>query len=152
MNEFFRFLILFGLIIVNQIFLATSIWSITPDIFLINTLVMTTFVKKVPNVYFFIFKGFLIDLFFSNLTMPYTLTFGIIGLYLNFSTLKWIQRSLLEQIILICSISFVLNIMLFMINSYADGMNIRIVLNPLLNAVIWAFIFINQRQKWLKNI
>ncbi|MAU87623.1 MAG: hypothetical protein EVA99_01140 [SAR86 cluster bacterium] len=152
MNEFFRFLILFGLIIVNQIFLATSIWSITPDIFLINTLVMTTFVKKVPNVYFFIFKGFLIDLFFSNLTMPYTLTFGIIGLYLNFSTLKWIQRSLLEQIILICSISFVLNIMLFMINSYADGMNIRIVLNPLLNAAIWAFIFINQRQKWLKNI
>ena len=152
MNEFFRFLILFGLIIVNQIFLATSIWSIAPDIFLINTLVMTTFVKKVPNVYFFIFKGFLIDLFFSNLTMPYTLTFGIIGLYLNFSTLKWIQRSLLEQIILICSISFVLNIMLFMINSYADGMNIRIVLNPLLNAAIWSFIFINQRQKWLKNI
>ena len=152
MNEFFRFLILFGLIIVNQIFLATSIWSITPDVFLINTLVMTTFVKKVPNVYFFIFKGFLIDLFFSNLTMPYTLTFGIIGLYLNFSTLKWIQRSLLEQIILITSISFVLNIILFMINSYADGMNIRIVLNPLLNAAIWAFIFINQRQKWLKNI
>ena len=152
MNEFFRFLILFGLIIVNQIFLATSIWSITPDVFLINTLVMTTFVKRVPNVYFFIFKGFLIDLFFSNLTMPYTLTFGIIGLYLNFSTLKWIQRSLLEQIILICSISFVLNIMLFMINSYADGMNIRILLNPLLNAAIWAFIFINQRQKWLKNI
>ena len=152
MNEFFRFLILFGLIIVNQIFLATSIWSITPDVFLINTLVMTTFVKKVPNVYFFIFKGFLIDLFFSNITMPYTLTFGIIGLYLNFSTLKWIQRSLLEQIILITSISFVLNIILFMINSYADGMNIRIVLNPLFNAAIWAFIFINQRQKWLKNI
>ena len=152
MKAFFRFLILFGLIIVNQIFLATSIWSITPDIFLIYTLVMTTFVKKVPNVYFFIFKGFLIDLFFSNITMPYTITFGIIGLYLNFSTLKWIQRSLLEQIILICFISFVLNVMLFMINSYADGMNIRIVLNPLLNAAIWSFIFINQRQKWLKNI
>ena len=152
MNEFFRFLILFGLIIVNQIFLATSIWSITPDVFLINTLVMTTFVKRVPNVYFFIFKGFLIDLFFSNITMPYTLTFGIIGLYLNFSTLKWIQRSLLEQIILISSISFALNIMLFMINSYADGMSIRIMLHPLLNSLIWAFIFINQRQKWLKNI
>ena len=152
MNEFFRFLILFSLIIVNQIFLATSTWSITPDVFLINTLVMTTFVKRVPNVYCFIFKGFLIDLFFSNITMPYTLTFGIIGLYLNFSTLKWIQRSLLEQIILISSISFALNIMLFMINSYADGMNIRIMLNPLLNSVIWAFIFINQRQKWLKNI
>ena len=152
MNELFRFLILFGLIIVNQIFLATSIWSITPDVFLINTLVMTTFVKRVPNVYFFILKGFLIDLFFSNITMPYTLTFGIIGLYLNFSTLKWIQRSLLEQIILISSISFALNIMLFMINSYADGMSIRIMLNPLLNSVVWAFIFINQRHKWLKNI
>lgn len=152
MNEFFRFLILFSLIIVNQIFLATSIWSITPDVFLINTLVMITFVKRVPNVYFFIFKGFLIDLFFSNITMPYTLTFGIIGLYLNFSTIKWIQRSLLEQIILISFISFALNIMLFIINSYADGMSIRIMLNPLLNALIWAFIFINQRQKWLKNI
>lgn len=152
MNELLRYLILFGLIILNQIFLASGIWSITPDIFVIQTLVMTTFIKKIPNVYFFIFKGFLIDLFFSNVTMPYTITFGIIGLYLNFSNLKWIQRSLLEQIILIFFISFILNIMLFLTNDYAEGMSSRIIINPLLNSIAWSFIFINQRQKWLKNI
>jgi len=152
MNELLRYLILFGLIIINQIFLASGIWSITPDIFVIQTLVMTTFIKKIPNVYFFIFKGFLIDLFFSNVTMPYTITFGVIGLYLNFSNLKWIQRSLLEQIILIFFISFILNIMLFLTNDYAEGMSSRIIINPLLNSIVWSFIFINQRQKWLKNI
>ena len=152
MNELLRYLILFGLIILNQIFLASGIWSITPDIFVIQTLVMTTFIKKIPNVYFFIFKGFLIDLFFSNVTMPYTITFGVIGLYLNFSNLKWIQRSLLEQIILIFFISFILNIMLFLTNDYAEGMSSRIIINPLLNSIVWSFIFINQRQKWLKNI
>jgi rod shape-determining protein MreD len=152
MNELLRYLILFGLIILNQIFLASGIWSITPDIFVIQTLVMTTFIKKIPNVYFFIFKGFLIDLFFSNVTMPYTITFGVIGLYLNFSNLKWIQRSLLEQIILIFFISFILNIMLFLTNDYAEGMSSRIIINPLLNSIAWSFIFINQRQKWLRNI
>ena len=152
MNELLRYLILFGLIILNQIFLASGIWSITPDIFVIQTLVMTTFIKKIPNVYFFIFKGFLIDLFFSNVTMPYTITFGVIGLYLNFSNIKWIQRSLLEQIILIFFISFILNIMLFLTNDYAEGMGSRIIINPLLNTIAWSFIFINQRQKWLKNI
>ena len=152
MNELLRYFILFGLIILNQIFLAFGIWSITPDIFVIQTLVMTTFIKKIPNVYFFIFKGFLIDLFFSNVTMPYTITFCVIGLYLNFSNLKWIQRSLLEQIILIFFISFILNIMLFLTNDYAEGMSSRIIINPLLNSIAWSFIFINQRQKWLKNI
>ncbi len=152
MNELLRYLILFGLIILNQIFLASGIWSITPDIFVIQTLLMTTFIKKIPNVYFFIFKGFLIDLFFSNVTMPYTITFGVIGLYLNFSNLKWIQRSLLEQIILIFFISFILNIMLFLTNDYAEGMSSRIIINPLLNSIAWSFIFINQRQKWLRNI
>lgn len=152
MNELLRYLILFGLIILNQIFLASGIWSITPDIFVIQTLVMTTFIKKIPNVYFFIFKGFLIDLFFSNVTMPYTITFCVIGLYLNFSNLKWIQRSLLEQIILIFFISFILNIMLFLTNDYAEGMSSRIIINPLLNSIAWSFIFINQRQKWLRNI
>jgi rod shape-determining protein MreD len=152
MNELLRYLILFGLIILNQIFLASGIWSITPDIFVIQTLLMTTFIKKIPNVYFFIFKGFLIDLFFSNVTMPYTITFCVIGLYLNFSNLKWIQRSLLEQIILIFFISFILNIMLFLTNDYAEGMSSRIIINPLLNSIAWSFIFINQRQKWLRNI
>ena len=147
MNEVFRYLSLGLLIILNQIMLATNLWAISPDIFLVHTLFFTTFVKKIPNIYFFIFKGF-----FSNISMPYTITYTLIGLYLNFSNLKWIQRSLLEQIILIISVSLFLNIILFLTNDYADGMGVRIFFNPLLNSVIWSVIFINQRQKWLKNI
>tara|TARA_B100000161_G_scaffold262716_1_gene232966 strand:+ start:1357 stop:1815 length:459 start_codon:yes stop_codon:yes gene_type:complete len=152
MNELFRFLSLFLLIIINQILLATNIWSISPDLFIVQTLIFTTFFKKIPNVYFFILKGFLIDLFYSNIALPYTLSFMLIGLYLNFSSLRWIQKSLLEQIILIISVSTLLNIILFSINDFSDGLEIRILLNPLFNSIIWSLIFISQRQKWLKNI
>ena len=152
MNELFRFLSLFLLIIINQILLATNIWSISPDLFIVQTLIFTTFFKKIPNVYFFIFKGFLIDLFYSNIAVPYTLSFMLIGLYLNFSSLRWIQKSLLEQIILIISVSTLLNIFLFSINDFSDGLEIRILINPLFNSIIWSLIFISQRQKWLKNI
>ena len=152
MNELFRFLSLFLLIIFNQILLAMNIWSISPDLFIVQTLIFTTFFKKIPNVYFFILKGFLIDLFFSNIALPYTLSFMLIGLYLNFSSLRWIQKSLLEQIILIISVSTLLNIILFSINDFSDGLEIRILLNPLFNSIIWSLIFISQRQKWLKNI
>ncbi len=152
MNELFRFLSLFLLIIINQILLATNIWSISPDLFIVQTLIFTTFFKKIPNVYFFILKGFLIDLFYSNIALPYTLSFMLIGLYLNFSSLRWIQKSLLEQIILIISVSTLLNIFLFSINDFSDGLEIRILINPLFNSIIWSLIFISQRQKWLKNI
>ena len=152
MNELFRFLSLFLLIIINQILLATNIWSISPDLFIVQTPIFTTFFKKIPNVYFFIFKGFLIDLFYSNIAVPYTLSFMLIGLYLNFSSLRWIQKSLLEQIILIISVSTLLNIFLFSINDFSDGLEIRILINPLFNSIIWSLIFISQRQKWLKNI
>ena len=152
MSEVLRYVSLGLLVILNQILLATDLWAITPDIFLVHTLFFTTFMKKIPNVYFFIFKGFLIDLFFSNISMPYTISYTLIGLYLNFSNLKWIQRSLLEQIILIILLSLFLNIILFSTNDFASGMGIRIFINPLLNSIIWSAIFINQRQKWLKNI
>lgn len=152
MNELFRFLSLFLLIIINQILIAANIWSISPDIFLVQTLIFTTFFKKIPNVYFFIIKGFLIDLFFSNISMPYTLSYMFIGLYLNYTNLKWIQKSLLEQTIIIITVSIFLNILLFTINNFSDGMEIRILINPLLNSIIWLLIFISQRQKWLKNI
>ena len=128
MNEVFRYLSLGLFIILNQIMLATNLWAISPDIFLVHTL------------------------FFSNISMPYTITYTLIGLYLNFSNLKWIQRSLLEQIILIISVSLFLNIILFLTNDFADGMGARIFINPLLNSIIWSVIFINKRQKWLKNI
>ena len=144
--------VFFCLIIFNQILLATNLWSVSPDLFLVHTLIYTTFVKKIPNIYLFIFMGFLIDLFFSNTSIPYTITYFLIGLYLNFSNLKWIQRSLLEQLISIISISFCLNILLFNVNNFSDEMSIRIFINPFINSMIWVLIFINQRHKWLKNI
>ena len=152
MNEFLRYLSLFLLIIINQILLATNTWALSPDIFLVQTFLFTTFIKKIPNVYFFIINGFIIDLFFSNISMPYTLSYMLIGLYLNFSKLNWIQRSILEQIILIILMSLFLNIVLFSTNNFADEMGIRIFINPLLNSLVWLLIFISQRQKWLKSI
>lgn len=152
MNEVIRYSSFACLIILNQILLATNLWPISPDLFLIHSLIYTTFVNKIPNIYLFIFMGFLIDLFFSNTSVPYTITYFLVGLYLNFSSLKWIQRSLLEQLILIISISFCLNILLFYVNNFSDEMSIRIFINPFLNSMIWVLIFINQRHKWLKNI
>ena len=152
MNEVIRYSSFASLIILNQILLATNLWPISPDLFLVHTLIYTTFVKKIPNIYLFIFMGFLIDLFFSNTSVPYTITYFLVGLYLNFSSLKWIQRSLLEQLILIISISFCLNILLFYVNDFSDEMSKRIFINPFLNSMIWVLIFINQRHKWLKNI
>lgn len=152
MNEVIRYSSFACLIILNQILLATNLWPISPDLFLVHTLIYTTFVNKIPNIYLFIFMGFLIDLFFSNTSVPYTITYFLVGLYLNFSSLKWIQRSLLEQLILIISISFCLNILLFYVNDFSDEMSNRIFINPFLNSMIWVLIFINQRHKWLKNI
>ena len=152
MNEVIRYSSFVCLIIFNQISLAANLWHLSPDLFLVHTLIYTTFVKKIPNIYLFIFMGFLIDLFFSNTSVPYTMTYFLIGLYLNFSNLKWIQRSLIEQLILIISISFCLNILLFYVNNFSDEMSMRIFVNPFLNSLIWSLIFINQRHKWLKNI
>ena len=152
MNEVIRYSSFVCLIILNQISLAANLWHLSPDLFLVHTLIYTTFVKKIPNIYLFIFMGFLIDLFFSNTSIPYTITYFLVGLYLNFSSLKWIQRSLLEQLILIISISFCLNILLFYVNDFSDEMSKRIFINPFLNSMIWVLIFINQRHKWLKNI
>ena len=152
MNEVIRYSSFACLIILNQILLATNLWPISPDLFLVHTLIYTTFVNKIPNIYLFIFMGFFIDLFFSNTSVPYTITYFLVGLYLNFSSLKWIQRSLLEQLILIISISFCLNILLFYVNDFSDEMSKRIFINPFLNSMIWVLIFINQRQKKKKNI
>ena len=151
MNELIRILIVFLLVAANYIFLTLEVWVWLPDIFLIQTLLFTTFLNKIPNVYFFIFKGFLIDLFFSTYTVPYTVTFGLVGLYLNFGSLKWIQRSFVEQIIMIFVISLVLNLSLGYFNNYSSNAEMRIILNPFLNSFVWIIIFVTQRQKWLKN-
>ena len=93
MNEVLRYLCFGLLIIFNQILLGTNLWAVSPDIFFVHTLLFTTFVRKIPNIYFFILMGFLIDLFFSNISMPYTLIYTMIGLYLNFSNLKILTSS-----------------------------------------------------------
>ena len=151
MNELTRISILFLLIIANYIFLTLEVWAWLPDIFLMQTLLFTTFLNRIPNIYFFILKGFLIDLFFSTYAVPYTVTFGLIGIYLNFGNLKWIQRSFLEQIIMIFVISLILNMLLEYFNNYSSNAQMRIILNPFLNSSVWTIIFITQRQKWLKN-
>ena len=152
MNELTRISIALLLVIANYIFLTIGVWAWLPDIFLMQTLLFTTFFNRMPSVYFFIFKGFLIDLFFSAYSVPYTVTFGLIGVYLNFGNLKWIQRSFLEQIIMIFVISLILNMLLGYFNNYSSNSELRIILNPFLNSLVWAIIFITQRQKWLKNM
>ena len=151
MIELSRILILFALIIINYIFLTTGLWTWLPDLFIIQTLFFATFSKKIPNVYFFMVKGFIIDLFFSEYSVPYTISFSLIGLYLNFGKLKWIQRSFLEQIIMLFAISLILNMLLGYFNDYSSSAEYRLVINPFLNCFIWLFIFMTQRKKWLKN-
>ena len=151
MIELSRILILFVLIIINYIFLTIGLWTWLPDLFIIQTLFFATFSKKIPNVYFFMVKGFIIDLFFSEYSVPYTISFSLIGLYLNFGKLKWIQRSFLEQIIMLFAISLILNMLLGYFNDYSSSAEYRLVINPFLNCFIWLFIFMTQRKKWLKN-
>ena len=117
-----------------------------PDLFIVQTLLFTAFSKKIPSVYFFIIKGFIIDLFFSEYSVPYTISFSLIGLFLNFGKLKWIQRSFLEQIILIFAISLTLNMLLSYFNNYSSSAEYRIIINPFLNSFIWLFIFMTQRK------
>ncbi len=146
MNELSRILILFVLIISNYIFLTIGLWAWLPDLFIVQTLLFTAFSKKIPSVYFFIIKGFIIDLFFSEYSVPYTISFSLIGLFLNFGKLKWIQRSFLEQIILIFAISLILNMLLSYFNNYSSSAEYRIIINPFLNSFIWLFIFMTQRK------
>ena len=146
-----KFLAFFILVCLNYIFLSTQIWVWAPDLFIVFILFLTILMPKLPNTYIFIFYGFIIDLFFSNQPLPYTITFFLIGAQLNFSTIKWIQRSLLEQLLLIVLASILLNILLNFTNDYYLNIQARIVINPLMNALIWAGIFMTQRHKWLKK-
>ena len=151
MIEAARILTFFSLICLNYIFLSTSIWVWTPDLFIAFILFLTTLKSKLPSTYLFILYGFSIDLFFSDQSLPYTITFFLIGAYLSFSNIKWIQRSLLEQLLMIVITSIFLNVLLNFINDYSLNIEARIILNPLMNALIWAAIFMTQRHKWLKN-
>tara|TARA_B100000161_G_C33537029_1_gene408862 strand:- start:1414 stop:1572 length:159 start_codon:yes stop_codon:yes gene_type:complete len=50
------------------------------------------------------------------------------------------------------AVSLLLNILLFTVNNFSDDMSKRIIINPLMNSIIWVLVFINQSKKWLKNI
>ena len=48
--------------------------------------------------------------------------------------------------------SILLNIMLDFTNNYYLNIQGRLFINPLINGLVWAAIFITQRHKWLKNL
>ena len=77
MNELTRISIALLLVIANYIFLTIGAWAWLPDIFLMQTLLFTTFFNRIPSVYFFILKGFLIDL--SNV-LNFFLSFSLLAL------------------------------------------------------------------------
>ena len=107
---------------------------------------------KVPSINYFVLFGFIVDILFLNSTMPYILTLLFMGLYFNFSQRWWIQLSLLEQILLIFLISVTLNSLIFFFHSSSEIVYIRLLLNPILNSLVWILIFILYRKTWLKNI
>ena len=76
----------FILVCLNYIFLSTQIWVWVPDLFIVFILFLTALMPKLPNTYIFILYGFVIDLFFSIQSLPYTITFFLIGAQLNLST------------------------------------------------------------------
>ena len=75
MTDIFRIFRLLLVIVVNYLLLSFNLWKWAPDIFLIQSLLAIVILKEPPGIYYFVFKGFLIDLFFSEISIPYTLTF-----------------------------------------------------------------------------
>lgn len=128
-----------------------GISSFMPDGFVINILIMATFLNKMPSVYYFILLGFIADLFFSEIAGPYMFCYFLSGLYLNFESLRWIQRAFLEQVILVFILSLIVNLLLLTANELSFDFQ-RIVINPFVNVALWSILFFTQRGKWLKNI
>ena len=152
MTDIFRIFRLLLVIVINYLLLSFNLWKWAPDLFLIQSLLAIVILKEPPGIYYFVFKGFLIDLFFSEISIPYTLTFFIIGIFLKFSKINWIQKSLVEQVTLILLVSYFLNLLLSTVNTYSIENELRFLVNPFINAFVWILIFLNQRKKWLKNI
>ena len=64
MTDIFRILRLILLIVINYLLLSFNVWKWTPDLFLIQSLLAIVILKVPPGIYYFVFKGFIIDLFF----------------------------------------------------------------------------------------
>ena len=151
MSNFNFFITTFFCICINYLLLRANIWFVSPDIFLLHLLVLASTKTTYPKVYFFILNGFFIDIFFYEIIGPYTLTYFIAGIFLTFSEVRWQQRSLLIQFVLIAVMSLLLNSFIGVQEGFAFVEN-RAVISTILLIVIWVLIFLYQRDKWLKNI
>ena len=153
MTDFVRVLVFCISAILNYILINSGIWHLMPDIFICIVISYAALSPvKLPSINYFVLFGFLVDILFLNSTMPYILTLFLMGLYFNFSQRWWIQLSLLEQILLIFLISVILNSLVFFFHSSSEMVYIRLLLNPILNSLVWILIFILYRKTWLKNI
>ena len=153
MTDFVRVLVFCISAILNYILINSGIWHLMPDIFICIVISYAALSPvKLPSINYFVLFGFLVDILFLNSTMPYILTLLFMGLYFNFSQRWWIQLSLLEQILLIFLISVTLNSLIFFFHSSSEMVYIRLLLNPILNSLVWILIFILYRKTWLKNI
>ena len=70
MTDIFRIFRLMLIIVINYFLLSFNLWKWAPDLFLIQSLLAIVILKEPPGIYYFVFKGFLIDLFFSDLSIP----------------------------------------------------------------------------------
>ena len=153
MTDIVRVLIFCISVILNYILINSGFWHLMPDIFICIVISYAALSPvKVPSINYFVLFGFIVDILFLNSTMPYILTLLFMGLYFNFSQRWWIQLSLLEQILLIFLISVILNSLVFFFHSSSEMVYIRLLLNPILNSLVWILIFILYRKIWLKNI
>ena len=153
MTDFVRVLVFCISAILNYILINSGIWHLMPDIFICIVISYAALSPvKLPSINYFVLFGFLVDILFLNSTMPYILTLLLMGLYFNFSQRWWIQLSLLEQILLIFLISVILNSLVFFFHSSSEMVYIRLLLNPILNSLVWILIFILYRKTLLKNI
>ena len=143
MTDIVRVLIFCISVILNYILINSGFWHLMPDIFICIVISYAALSPvKVPSINYFVLFGFIVDI----------LTLLFMGLYFNFSQRWWIQLSLLEQILLIFLISVILNSLIFFFHSSSEIVYIRLLLNPILNSLVWILIFILYRKTWLKNI
>ena len=87
MIEPIRILTLFGLICINYIFLSTSIWVWTPDLFVVFILFLTTLNLNYQILTYLFYMGLPSIYFLATSLYPIRLRF-LIGAYLSFPILN----------------------------------------------------------------
>ena len=151
MIEVTRIIILFVLICLNYIFLSTGIWVWAPDLFIIFLLFIAILKPNYQILTLIFCMGLLLTYFLATKLCLTQLHF------FNWSLLKSFEyqmdtKVIFEQLLMIIFASILLNIMLDFTNNYYLNIEGRLFINPLINGLVWAAIFITQRHKWLKNL